>query len=132
MRPKIGLPSSGGNEELFEPKLIDVAPTPFLAGLDGTSDRMLRRPEMPDGVLVVGRVAAADVSALHAHSELQPRVVHQEAIVAARTARLDDANAVDVRTRHWIFRHHHDGGKVRTRCLAVESNDAMRFMPQID
>jgi hypothetical protein len=35
---------------------------------------MRRRPEMPDRVLALGRVAAADMTALHAHPELHPDV----------------------------------------------------------
>jgi hypothetical protein len=124
--------TSGGDDELFEPKLIDVAPTPFFTGFDGTGDGMLRRPEMPDGMLVFRRVAAADVTALHAHPELQPCVACHDTVIAIRTARPHVTNTIAVRARHWVFRQHHDDGKVRSPFLDVESNDVMRFMLQID
>jgi hypothetical protein len=64
---------------------------------------MLRRPEMPDGVLVLGRVATADVTALHAHSELLPHIAQSDAIVATRPARLHVSNAIDMRTPRCTF-----------------------------
>jgi hypothetical protein len=96
------LPTNGpgrrrsGKHEPFEPELVDVAPTPFFAGLDRASERMLRRPKMPDRVLVLGRVAASDVTALHAHPKLQPDVAKPHAVQAIRPAPLHVANAIDV------------------------------------
>jgi len=124
--------SSGERRQIFEPEMIDVAPAPRLTGLDGAGDGMLRCLEVPDGVFISGRIAAANVAALHAHPELQPRVPHRAAAVATRAARLHVADATDVRTRHWRFWQHHHAWRVRTTWPSVESNDDMRFMLQID
>src|SRR4051794_8424948 len=75
---------SRADDELLEPQLIDVAPTPFFTGFDGTGDGMLGRSEVLDGLLVLGRIAATDVTALHAHPELQPRVEQHDTIVTNR------------------------------------------------
>jgi hypothetical protein len=102
------------NHQPFEPELVDVAPTPFFAGLYGASERMLRRSEMPDRVLVLGRVATADVAAFHAHSELLPHVAQLHAVVATRPARFHVFNVIDVRTRRWVFGLLHDECKLTT------------------
>ncbi len=89
---------------------------------------MLRRPEMPDRVLVLGRIATADVTALHAHPELQPDVAQSHAVGAARPARLNVANAIDVRARHWVFGVAHYEWKVPMLGISVQSIDGMAFM----
>ena len=124
--PSANLPSEGalpdsirtsvGDEELLEPKLMDVAPPPFLTGLDRASDGMLRCTEVANGVLVPGRVAAADVAALHAHPELQPGVAQPDALITTSAARLHVAKVFDVPTNHWVFGQDHDDEKVRTLC----------------
>jgi hypothetical protein len=75
---------------------------------------MLRRPEMPDRVLVLGRVATADVAAFHAHPELLPNVAQLHAVIATRPARFNVFNVIDMRTRHWVFGLLHDGWKLTT------------------
>lgn len=123
---------SGARHELLEPKLVNVAPSPLFPRFDGTRDGMLRRPEMPQRMSVLGRVAAPDIAAFHAHPELQPRVLHQHAVVATRSARVYVADEIDVRARHGVLRQRHDERKVRISWPAVESNDGMWFMPRID
>ena len=53
-------------------KLVNVAPAPALAGLDGTHDRVFGGVEMLGGVLVFGGVAAGDVPAEQALAEMHP------------------------------------------------------------
>ena len=89
---------------------------------------MLRGSEMPDRVLVLGRIATADVSALHAHPELHPDVAQRHAVGATRSARWHVAHATDVRARHWVFGLEHNESNVRTAYLCVESIDGMGFM----
>jgi hypothetical protein len=47
-------------------ELVDVAPHPRFARLDRADQRMLGATEMMRGVLVLGRIAAADVTAFEA------------------------------------------------------------------
>ena len=53
--------------------------------------------EMLGGVLVFGRVAAADVAALHAQSEMYPGVAHLQALFAALGVRRYFVNVTSVR-----------------------------------
>jgi hypothetical protein len=59
---------------------------------------MLRGMKMLRGVLVFGRVAAADVSADEAHAEMHPAVSGLEAFFAAAGMRVDILNLVEVGT----------------------------------
>src|SRR5689334_966085 len=59
--------------------VVDEAPLPALAGLDGLDDRMARRPCMPAGVTILGGVAASDESAMQAHAQVDPGVTHRHA-----------------------------------------------------
>src|SRR5712691_5200680 len=68
------------------PRLIDlrsevvgVAPHPTLARLDRSDHRMMFRLIVLRGVLVLRRVAAADVTAGEAFAQMHPRVVHLQA-----------------------------------------------------
>ena len=55
---------------------------------------MLGAVEMLGGVLVFGRVAAADVSAFHAQAEMHPGVAHFQALFAALGVRRNFVNVV--------------------------------------
>ena len=48
--------------------LIDIAPSPFFARFGGAHERMIGLTEVFRGVLVFGRIAAANVTALQAHA----------------------------------------------------------------
>ena len=89
---------------------------------------MLRRSEVPDCMLVRGRVATADVTTLHAHPQLHPRAPGPHAVLAARPARPHVANAIEVEARHWVLGLDHDEHNVRTACPRVESIDGMGVM----
>src|SRR5262245_61049249 len=76
---------------------IDVAPVPALAGLERADDRVLRRAVVPRRVLVLRVVAAADVSAGHAETQMHPHVACLEALLASiRGLRLDAADRPEV------------------------------------
>src|SRR5256885_15139720 len=119
-------------EQPLEPQLVDIAPRPFLAGLDRARDGMVGGAKVRDRMLVGRRVAAADIAALHAHSELRPAAAHLHAVVATQSARLDLADAIDVRARHWSFGVAHVGWRVHTAGRYVESIDGMGPMPRVD
>jgi hypothetical protein len=76
----------------------------MLAGLKRLHDGMMRGMKMFGGMLVLGTVAAADVSTFKAETEVNPSVTHFETFLAAGTARLNLANLVKVRT---LVRHRH-------------------------
>ena len=63
--------------------LIDVAPFPILTGLKGADNWMLSRVEMGGGVLVFGAVAASNMTAGFAESEVDPAIPHFQAFLTA-------------------------------------------------
>jgi hypothetical protein len=73
----------------FEHNLVDVAPHPVFARLDGLHDGVLAVAEMLGGMLVFGRIAAADVAAFAANAEMHPSVAHLKALFAALGLWLD-------------------------------------------
>ena len=56
------------------------------------NDGMLRGVKMFGGVLVLRRIAAADVAAGKTHAQMHPRISDLEAIFTAARARFDVAN----------------------------------------
>jgi len=76
--------------------LIDKAPAPILTRLDRLHDRMLRLMEMLGGMLVFRRIAAAHVAAGAAKAQMDPRVAHFEAFLAALGSRLDVAHLIEM------------------------------------
>jgi hypothetical protein len=67
----------------IEFNFINEAPAPVFAWFERTHDGVLGAVEMLSGVFVLGRVAAADVAALHAQAEMDPGVAHFQALFAA-------------------------------------------------
>jgi hypothetical protein len=60
--------------------------------------------KMPAGVLVRGRVAAADMAAAHAKAKVDPPAACREALLAAFGARAYLTNLTEVCARiHWWF-----------------------------
>jgi hypothetical protein len=64
-------------------ELIDVAPAPVLARLEGLDDRMVGAPEVSGGMTVLGGVAAAHVAAGQALAKVDPGVAHRQALFAS-------------------------------------------------
>src|SRR5690242_7665502 len=62
--------------------LIDVAPHPALARLNGAHQRMPALVVVPRCVLVFRRIAAAHLAALQAHAQRHPAVSHFYAVFA--------------------------------------------------
>ena len=67
--------------------LVDVAPGPTLARLDGADDGVLAAMEVLGRVLVLGRVAAAHVTTNLAEAQMHPRVAHLQALFASLAVR---------------------------------------------
>jgi hypothetical protein len=68
--------------------LIHKAPSPVLSRLDRAHDRMAAGMKMLGGVLVLRGVATADVSALQAQTQVDPRVASLQTLLAAAGVRL--------------------------------------------
>src|SRR5262249_31714157 len=82
----------------FHDDLVDEAPGPSLARLHRAHDRMFGRVEMLGRVLVLRRIATANVAAREAHAQMHPRIARLEALFAAAGVRLDVVDLVLVRT----------------------------------
>src|SRR5256884_8145682 len=68
-------------------QLVDVAPAPILAGLDRRHDGMLRGLEVPSRVPILRVVAATDMPAGPAESQMDPDIAELEALLATATTR---------------------------------------------
>src|SRR5207248_6979592 len=80
---------TGKKAETVDHQVIDVAIRPVLRGLERLDDRMLRPVEMLRRVVIRRRVAAADVTAGHAKSQMHPFAARLQALLASRAAGLD-------------------------------------------
>jgi hypothetical protein len=78
--------------------LIDVAPFPIFAGLEGLDNGVIGLVEVPSGVLVFGIIAAADVPARQADAQVNPAIARLQAILTTPCARLNLVNHIQVRT----------------------------------
>ena len=82
-------------EHLF----VHVAPTPGLARLYRTYDRMLSIVEVLRRMLVLRRIATPDVTATEANAKMHPAVAGFHAILANATRRLKIFRMADVLTK---------------------------------
>jgi hypothetical protein len=69
--------------------LVDVAPAPVFAGLEGLNNWVVGRVEMLCRMLVFRRVAAADVPTNKALAQMYPGVASFQAVLAAVCAGCD-------------------------------------------
>jgi hypothetical protein len=77
---------------LRQKHFIHVTPSPVLSRLKRLHDGMLSLMKVFGCVLVLGRIAAADVAADEALSQVDPGIARLQAFLAALAARLDVAN----------------------------------------
>ena len=69
--------------------MVSVTPSPVLIWLEGLHDRVVGRVEMLGGMLILRLVAAADMPAFKADSQVYPGVTDFQAILAPISARCD-------------------------------------------
>jgi hypothetical protein len=81
--------SSRDSSQLVKHLFIDVAPAPVFAGLERFDDWVIGGLKVFGRVLVLRRVAAADVAAGHAEPQVDPGVADLQAVFAAIRARGD-------------------------------------------
>ena len=75
----------------------DVTPAPCFTRLERPHDRMCGRMKVPGGMLVLRRVAAADMSAGQADAQMHPPIADAQALLAAARARMHRHDAIEVR-----------------------------------
>ena len=71
----------------LEEELVRVTPSPVLIRLEGLNDRVVGGVEMLGGMLILRIVAAADMPAFKADSQVYPGVADSQAILAPIRAR---------------------------------------------
>jgi len=59
-------------------------------------ERVVSLAKVFGGVLIFGRITAADMSARQAQTQVHPRIAHLEALLTAVGSRLDRADLVKV------------------------------------
>ena len=67
----------------LEHYLVDVTPTPVFIRLEGLDNRVVGRVEMPGGVLILRRIAAADMPAFETEAQVYPRIPDSQTILTA-------------------------------------------------
>jgi hypothetical protein len=67
----------------FQHDLVNITPAPVFARLDRTHEGVVGGMEVLGGVLILGRIAAAHVSAGKAETKMNPGVAQLEAFFAA-------------------------------------------------
>src|SRR5882757_3903479 len=90
----------------IEVEFVRIAPAPVFPGLKRLHNRMFDMPIVLAGMFVLGRIAAADVSAGKAEAKVDPAVAHLETLLAAVAAGGNFMNLAQVRTScgsHRIF-----------------------------
>jgi hypothetical protein len=83
--------------------LVDVTPAPVFARFERTHDGVVGLVEVFRSVLVLGRIATTYVAATEAQPQMDPRIAHLEAFLAAVGVRGDFAYLVGVSaSRHGV------------------------------
>jgi hypothetical protein len=91
-----GAPSCGDLAVIADNLRIDVAPHPVFTRLSRVNEGMMRGMEVFGRVLVLGRVAATDVSASEALPQVDPLIAGLDAILANAAGLRDRPNLVEV------------------------------------
>jgi hypothetical protein len=73
---------------------VEIAPPPFFAPFGRLNDGVLRGRKVGARMLVLRRIAAADMAALKAHAQMYPRVAGLEAALAAFRGRFDGFDVI--------------------------------------
>src|ERR1700737_356056 len=92
--------SKGSHRQRVQRVFVYIAEAPLLAGLQRADDRVTGGVEMLGRVLVLGRVAAADVTAAHAQAQVHPGIAHRHALLAALRPRRDSLHVLQMLAGH--------------------------------
>jgi hypothetical protein len=86
----------------LEREVVQVAEIPILARFEGPDDRVPTNLEVLRGMPILRAVAAPDMAAGLAHSQVHPRVSRLQTFLATIAARFDIQDLVEVLA---LFRH---------------------------
>jgi len=86
--------SAANSSHRVKHDLVNVAPTPVLAGLERLDDRMMAGVKVFRRVSVWRRVAAANVAAGQAKAQVQPDAADAQAVFTTARARCHRANLI--------------------------------------
>src|SRR6266446_3659362 len=111
--------SKGSHRQRIQRVFVYIAEAPLLSGLQRADDRVARGVKMLGRVLVLGRVAAADVAAAHAQAQVHPGIAHRQALLAALRAGRDGLHALQMLAGHVQLRL---GDTIRNSCQGVRRN----------
>jgi hypothetical protein len=73
----------GPSPTLFHKKIVGIAIHPIFIRLEGFDDRVAGTMKVFGGVLIFRLIAATDVTATHAESQVNPGVAHFQTFLAA-------------------------------------------------
>src|ERR1700687_4034223 len=87
--------------------LVHITPDPTFPRLDGADQWMLCLVEMPGGVLVLGRVAAAHMPARETQTQMHPRIASLDTFLTHMFIRFPYLDLIKMRTflRHRFLLH---------------------------
>jgi hypothetical protein len=80
----------------IEHHFVNIAPTPAFRRIIGFDDRVLRHAEMFCGVSIWRLVAATDMTAAAADTQMQPRIAQFQAFFTPRRARKNIADSRNI------------------------------------
>lgn len=81
--------------------LVHVTPDPAFSRFDGANQRMLRFVEMLSRMLVLGRVATANVSASEAKTQVDPRITRLGTVLTHMFIGFSDFDLIKVGAIFW-------------------------------
>jgi len=82
----------------LEHELIDITPAPVFSWLEGLNDRMVGRVKMLGSMLILRRIAAADMPAFETEAQVDPRISNFQTILTSIGARCDVLYLIKMRT----------------------------------
>jgi hypothetical protein len=100
-RPSNDLRENRSRHKLARLDLVHVTPDPAFSRLDGANQRMLRFVEMLGRMLILGRVATANVPAGEAKTEVDPRVARFGTVLTHMFIGFSDFDLIKVGAIFW-------------------------------
>jgi hypothetical protein len=77
--------------------LVDITPDPGLSALNRAHDRMFRFVKVLGRMLILRRVATADLATNKTHAEVNPHVAHLNALLTLMLVRSPDFDLIQMR-----------------------------------
>jgi hypothetical protein len=93
-----GAPDGAAGPNFSWHNLVDITPDPAFTGLDGANQRVLCATEVLGRVLILRRIAAADVAARQTQAEMNPCISRLAALFANMGFRVCKPDLIQMRT----------------------------------